>query len=550
MSRFTFACLLLCASGGATIAEARAARGRVVHFTATDAYITIGSAVGLAVGNKVKLHLPDRSRIELEVADVWRKGARLLLQPGQRMPRIGTPVTVKLSPSAQKRRTSRVRRLPPPESTAMADASWENVALKKRKKLRYRPTPSDPDDDRPRRTRGSLRLEYLGSFNLGSAPREDYHRIGLWSSLDYVGARDSSFDYSHRLRARVFLSRDLDSRRFGASRSELSIYRLRFGLNYRRFRAELGRMSSAPLSGAPTIDGATVRARLTRGIYFGAYGGMAPRPTDLKPSFKSPSFGVYGSLRLAGRRSRWMFSSDVGFLGSMFDGQGDRKALSAKLLLESRTFTLYGRAELDFLADNRPAGLSSTELSAATAQVSFRPISRLDFNLRFDRYRLTPTLEMLAFWGNDYVLEKPVTSARGGVDIHLTADFTLAASAGWERQEKSWTFWGDLLAEKRSVFFPADQLFASVAVNRGSLLDGISARFGYWIPVFSVASFDASYGLSRDADETKSTNWRHMASIGAAVTIARRWVLGADAAAMLSSDERVVQVFSTLATSF
>jgi hypothetical protein len=560
--------MVLLLATGASSGAARGPRkrgpwvvGRVTAVTEHRVYVDLGRRFGLRREDPLEIRIPGGRWIKLALSDLATGHGSALLPEGGPLPPRGAPARARWRPATdrQQGKDRAAAELPPVESLARLTARWRGVELARPTLVRHRPNAPSARLPLVERPRGSLRLEYLAQLNLGTTGPSSYHRVGLWSDLDLPRLLTDWIDYSHRLRVRVHLARDIEGRRFQDSRPIPLVYRLRLGLGRGPLRAELGRMQGAPLPAATMVDGASARAGLTDWLSLGAFGGMLPRSEDLRPTVDASHFGGYASLRLGaakGQRKSWSMSADLGLIGTTWQGQLDRKAISAYLSFDGLGLTIEGQAALDLYADDHPSGLSGPNLSLLGASLELRPVSWLELGARFDRYRWVPTLEQIAAFSEAFVVGDPATSLRAFIDGQL-AGITVGLQAGWDRQEgdrqggESWTAWAELMARFAALLADGDQLRIAGGVNRGHLLVGVGGRLAYLLPLADWLRGRISYGLHRDSyHETELSLWRHNVAGGIEATLGRHWLAGAEALLQSSEEERLLQLLATASYHF
>lgn len=535
--------------------------GRVAQVTATEIYVNIGSRFGLKVGDPVQVLFPNRTKLLVTLADVRPKSARARLpEKPPRWPRPGLRVRARwrsvAKPTTPTTPTRRVKpkKLPAPEAPETLAARWHGVSVDPPQQVVYQ-RPATRHSTRPSapHVRGSLRLEYMGLYDLDSAPQSNYHRIGLWSDLDVPKLFADWLNYSHRVRLRFDMASDLNDRPFQNSRPIPLVYRLRLGFGAGPFRGALGRTMGAPVEPAPLIDGGVARVRVARGVYVGAYGGLQPGLDDLAPSTRATGFGGYTSFRLAGASAGgWSLSADAGFVGSTWRGTLDRTAATAQASLDTPKVSLHAQTTVDFYPSEHPSELDSVDLSTLSLHADTRLLSWLRLGARYDHYRLVPTRETLELLGADYALQRPVDGVRGFVDVDLSQRAAIGASGGWDGQsESSWVAWGELMLRYAGVFSDTDWLRASFLGHGGNLLRGYGGRLLYEIAPLPWLTTWVAYALHHDAySEFDGSTWRHSPALGMEFLIARRWIIGAQTEAALSDEEQVLQLFATAAFHF
>ncbi|MCC6747119.1 MAG: hypothetical protein IT371_05625 [Deltaproteobacteria bacterium] len=561
------AALLLCAGFsllGASRASARKPRpreaagllvGKVVQVTASDVYLNLGARQGLRPGQSVELTLADGGTVTLKLADVWAKGARASLPRGPRLPARGNRVTAEvLGPVASAGPPKLpVKRLPASLPAAALAAKWEGVELDPPKRVPYRlaPVSSAEGKSGERRIRGSVRLEYAGLLDLGSAPQANYHQFGLYSDLDVPRLGVDWLDYSHRLRVRYQLAKDLDARPYQGARPIPMVYRLRLGLETGRFRAEVGRTAGGPLPEAGVVDGGTARARVTDWLAVGAFGGLAPKLLTLYPGLEATRFGGYLSARLASppRKNPWSLSADVGFVGSTYRGALDRKAVSAQVAFDLRTLSLYALATVDLYGGAHPASLGAVDLTEAVAELAADATSWLHLGLRYDRYRYVPSREALDLLPGDVTRQDPVNAVRAFFDLRLPKQLVVSVQAGFDRQGgDSWGLWGEAALRASALLAADDQLHLAFLTQQGSTLTSYGGRLRYDLPLASWLSLGGGYALHLDRFSAQEAGiLRHTIFASGELLFGRHWIGGVHTETLLSGEEQALQLFATVA---
>ncbi|MCA9666613.1 MAG: hypothetical protein KC503_13520 [Myxococcales bacterium] len=548
-----------------TAASASHGRGpRVVQVTDKSVFISAGARDGLAVDDRVTVKLGEE-RVELRVASVAPNSARLDRAEDKVVPRLNSRVELpeQARARASKRAgasaagmSSKPRTLPAPESERALAALWQGVSLEPRRRLlRFGGTPAvrRAGESRARRMRGTLRIEYLGNIDLSGTSDgaiSSFHQLGLYSDLEVPKVFVNWLDYAHRVRLRLNFASDLDQRRFQDSRPNVLVYRLRLGINTARFRAQLGRVASAPLVGAALVDGGSARVQITRGLSIGAYGGLSPRAADLRPSTRSARFGGYASLRLSPGQGRYALSADAGFIGTTFGGDIDRQAISARASFDSRAVSVFGSAVVDLLGSDHESGVSGPVLTWASVHAAVRPTRSLSIGARVDRYRFPLTRELIADFGRDFSVQEAVLSGRASVDLDLTPSIRIGGGAGYQRQSvASNTGWGDASLDILSLLGDADRLRLSALASIGSSLTSYGGRLSYSAPVTDWLDLAAAYGAYADTDPGADALTRFRQSISASVDlrVGRHISSAIDATALLSPDERVMLIFASVA---
>lgn len=527
--------------------------GRVTQVTVGRVYVNMGLRYGLKPGDKLSVRLSDDSWTSWPLAQVTKSSSVVSLPDGSRLPRVGARARAKWRPVAKpdKRKQPPVVHLKPPAPTEQLALDWQQVDRRRPELVANRPTLLDSSPVRGRRVRGTIRLEYLGLVNLGSEEPRDLHRIGLWSDLDVPSLGVDWLDYSHRMRARLYLASDLDARPFQNSRPILSVYRLRLGLQLNRFRAQLGRMIGSPLPESTTVDGATVRATVLPWLSVGAFGGLLPRPDDLRPSTDASHFGAYTSLRFgasAGGRSDWSLFADAGFIGSTWDGGMDCQAVSARAVFDLNRLSVSAHAVIDFYGEDHPSGLSGVDPSLIGVSVDGSPVSWLRLGGRYSHYRFVPTRESLARFSETFVLTDAVDSLQGSADVRLGQRVVLSGQGGWDRQDThSWVAWGELMLRLSGLLAYDDVLRLSGLTSHGTTLNGSGGRIGYLIPLAQWLSLDASYALHYDSYTEQDVAWlRHETALAGMLSLGRRWLLTSEARLLFSDEETLLQVLGTV----
>jgi hypothetical protein len=528
--------------------------GKVVQLTIDGVYVDLGARFGLRSGDEIQLRSLKGSWATLKITGISTKHAYVPVPPDA-LPTLGAAARAKwrkVTPPPPRPASAPLR---PPEPLPQLTSRWEGVDRSRPQLVGYRPSARRGEGPPPRGVHGALRLEYLGLMNLGSDEPQDYHQLGLSSTLEVPRLLADWLDYAHHLRVRFHLARDLDARPFGRSRPELLVYRLRFGINLHRFQAQLGRMLGASMPGASVVDGASVRAQLLPWLYVGGFGGVLPRSDDLRPDVDGSHFGAYAALRLDGR-SGWSVTGDMGVLGSTWQGELDRRAISARAAFDWSRLSLAASAVIDHYGEH-PSRTSGVELSQLSLLAEGQLTRWLRLGARFDRYLFIPTLESLATYPAEFIEGGAVSSVRGHGDLQLGTQVSLGLQAGFDRQEPktdvvdSWTFWSDLTLRLRGLLGGDEQLRVSALVYEGVVLSGFGGRLSYLQPLSDWLSLSLDYGLHRDryAEISDSAVLRHDAAVGSEATVGRRWLLTTEARLIASEEETLLQLLAMLAFS-
>lgn len=521
--------------------------GRVLQVTTAQVFVDLGSRFGLRAGDQVLVRFPDRHEVAFALTAVSRTRGVATLPAGADLPLAGSPARAHWRPLPAVVSQPRAVRLEPPEPLPRLAEKWRGVSRARSQRITYHAKPTRRDRRRPLGVRGAFRLEYLGLLNLGGDLPRDYHELGFSSSLEVPRLLVDWLDYAHDLRARLYLSHDLDARPFSRSRSALLVRRLRFGLNLPRFSARLGRHVGAPLAEATTVDGSSARASLLPWLHVGAFGGLLPRADDLRPDTQGTHFGGYTSLRFGGDDG-WSLNADAGFLGSTWDGAMDRRAISGQATLDTERLSLATSAVVDLFGTAHPSGLSGATLTSLSALAEGKLAPGLRLGTRFDRYRFVPSREALATFPTDFVAEGgAVSSLRGYADLELGARAALSAQGGWDRRDaESQAGWGELLL-RLSGLWRADQLQLSGSTSHGELLSSYGGRVAYLRPISEQLSLTLDYALHRERYAAfADAVWRHDGAIGGELTVLRHWLLAAEARIIASEEERLLQALATL----
>lgn len=530
--------------------------GRVVEVTEQRVYVNMGTVHGLRKGDALTISLPGRKHLNLPVSAVSRRSAVAELANGAVLPQRGALVRAKWRRTERPKKMAKAKPAPRPESLETMESRWRGVD----RKLPYVPRPRvlGPDQRVAKSTpvHGTLRFEYLGLLNLRSTTQENFHQVALYSDLEVPRLWIDGLDYAHRFRLRWQMAKDRDSRPFRDSRAVPLVYQARLGLTRGRFRAELGRTVGAALPDVGMIDGANVRVRLARSVYVGGFGGMAPRPDDLRPTTDASQFGAYTALRWAspGRsRAPWSVAIDTGVVGSTWQGAVDRKALTTRAVFDSDHFSIDSQAVLDLYGSDHPLHRPTVDLSLLGVGAELRATRWLAAGVRFDRYRFVPTREILATFPQDFLDQPAANSLRGFVDLRLGKTWSLGGQGGWDfAGGETWAGWGELTMRAGGLLGDDDSLQLAALVNQGNLLDGYGGRIAYVRSILDSWSISASYGLHRDSyhHAVGGSSWRHYGSAGTDVFLGRHWSAGAVAQLQLSDQERVLEVFSNAAAHF
>jgi hypothetical protein len=526
--------------------------GKVVQLTIAGVYVNLGSRFGLRVGDEVQVRMPDHSWATQKISAVGARHAFVKVAPDSLPPR-GSPARARWRTVAPvKPEPTPGVALDPPEPLDRLAARWKGVDRARPELVEYHAPPRARSPRGRGGLRGALRLEYLGLLNLASDEPRHYNQLGLSSTLEVPRLLADWLDYAHHLRVRFHLARDLDARPFSRSRPELLVHRLRLGLHLDRVHGQIGRLVGGPLPDASVVDGASVRAKLTPSLHVGAFGGLLPRSDDLRPDVDGAHFGAYAALRLDGQ-SGWTAAADAGILGSTWQGELDRRALSARAALDGPRLSLAAHAVVDLYGSDHPRRSSGAALSQLSVLAEGKAAGWLHLGARFDRYLFVPSLESLATYP-DYIDGRATSSARGHADVQLGARTTLGVQGGWDRQDsrdeapESWTAWGELMLRLRGLLGGDEQLRLAALTYHGALLAGHGGRLVYLQPLSDWLSLSLDYALHRDryAGIDGSAVWRHDAALGGEATYGR-WLLTTEARLVTSDEERLLQLLAVLA---
>ncbi len=534
---------------GGTDARAARIRGRVVEVTVRETFVSLGARHGLRPGDRVVVPLADKSTEEATVLDVWSAGARVATRVDRPMPLRGGTAWAEIPPeraAASRPAASRPRQLPPPRSEAELAGCWEGVALERTEKVEARARRSGPGEaSGAQRVNGSLQVEYLGVYELGEAQTQ-YHRLGLASELSLAGRW---LDYAHRIRLRAELSPGV-ARPYPASRPNLLVQTLRGGLHLERLDLELGRMEGAPLPISSLVDGASVRVRITPSLHVGAFGGLAPREADLRPSTESGVFGAYGSLRLAPRAGAWQVSADLGMVGSTWEGGLDRKAVVAELAARGARVWLHASAVADLHRAEDPGQRPALDLTHATLELGGEPLRGLRIDARCDYYRPVMTREALALLSPEFLATDAVLALRGSIDYRISARLGVDAELIWERAPGSRLLVGGGGLHASSLIRADDRVWIAVSAAGSTLEEDLGGRAGYALPLGSWASATASYAVHYVRDRAGlGAGVRHGPALELDLSF-RHWTAALDAVAAIGPGERALVTFATLGYRF
>ncbi len=530
--------------------------GVVVQVTATEVYVSVGARVGVRAGDVVDIDVGRAALVQLRVVEVGPKSARAALPGDAPIPAVGARVSAAKGPPPKKRRRGRVIKLKAPRTAAAMAARWDGLDTTRPSRIAYAgaggmgPGAREPGAD----VSGTVAIDYLGVVDVGGdgglAP---YHRVGLRSDLDVVGAMGGWLGYSHRLRLRLDIASDLDDREFAAARNTLYVYRMRASLDSHGIHAEIGRTHAAPLPGASLIDGATARHRVSEHVYVGAFGGLAPVITDLGLTADATRFGAYASLRYGARRAGgWRLAADGGVIGTTFEGAVDRRALAARATLSDRDRWVHGQAVVDFFAADHPADRPAADPSVLVLDAGARLTPWLRASARFDHFRAARTREALAALPPEYASALAFSSVRGSVDLSLPRGLRLGAFAGWRRPtDGASALWTGADVRAGSLLLGNDVLSVGVDGAFGTFQDAGAATLRYTLPVHARADVTARYRLVlyRYGDENQRL-FSHAPSLGVDAAIGWGVRAGLDVDAYIGDEERVVTGLATAAFRF
>ncbi len=526
--------------------------GKITQLTLTQGFINLGQTAGLRPGDTVQARMPDGAWASFTVEATAGRAASFKIPPASHPPTQGARIRVRAKKSISSHPPLPNITLPPPESADHLTALWKDADLRRAELLEPPATlaPASNKTSSSSSIKGSLRLDYLGQLNLGSEEPRDYHRLSLYSSLEVPRLLGDWLSYAHRLQLSLHLSHDLDARPFQRSRPYLLVRALRLGLHLNRVEGEFGRTFGAPLSEAALVDGGAVRVRVTPWLTLGGFGGLKPRAEDLRPDTAGAGFGAYASLRFAGQRGRdWSIALDTGFIGSTWRGNTDRQALSTRALVEWSPLSLTVDAVIDLYGEDHPSGLSGADLSHLDLSLDARVTRWLRCGGRLNRYRFVPSRESLELFGGTFVDSEAVLSARGYLDLSLGERIILGAQGGGDQQDSTgWAPWAELMLRVRGLIGEEDLLRLSALFNSGTLLTGYGGRAAYFRPVTSWLSLGGSYSLFGDTYTTQEESvLRHNLSVQGEIPLGRRWLIVSEGQLLLSPEEQILQIFSSLA---
>lgn len=530
-------------------------QGRVIQVTAREVFVDFGGSHGIKSGELVLIDVAGQA-IELPVLDVWDAGARCRLGPDQPIPKVGAPASAAVRELVKPRKKRfRQRRLAKPRPLDDLLARWTGLSLERPSLVAYGESSGmESDDGRDPRVHGMFALEYVGLVD----PRpgqldKQYHQMALRSDLDVPSIMGGRFDYQHRLRLRYDLAPDLDTRPFARSRSLIRIYRMRLGFNLGGFQGAIGRTmagaSGAALPGVGVIDGVNVRRSVAEGVQVGAWAGAAPRISDLRPLGGALGFGAYGSLRRQlDNRKRTRIGVDGGFLGTTFDGQLDRRAVSVRASVTERDRWVHGQMILDIGADTRP----TVEPSLAFIDAGARLTRSVRATVRFDHVRSVRTAEAMSELPPEYLSTVAFTAVRAGASVRIARGLHAAARAGWRMTaEGAGSLTSSASVRARGVWLADDRVSVGIDGAVGTYIDGAAARASYTLPLHRHIDVSAGYRFYgyRYGGENQRL-YRHQPSLSLDGRLLNRFHGHLDLDAFLGSEEMVIATFASLSMRF
>jgi hypothetical protein len=299
------------------------------------------------------------------------------------------------------------------QAPALPAEYWRALAERAREP---RPCTPPPTSASPRHDRSAVRGSVTAGAWLVAESGEGLERVQPWirSTLDVARFGDVPLAWHHRVAWQRRFLHDSDRTPWSTRYPEWAIREaaLRWTMPGEQVALAGGRLATAPLGGAPTVDGAAVDARLGEAWTLGAFGGLRPDPGTLAPDPAASAFGAW--LRGRHDAGAWRLDHGVVVAGSTYDGQRDETWVEARVRAHlPRWVQATAGARLDWLPAPALQGRPEVDVGRADASVSVTPLPALEVRASWRTLRPLPSLRLLALLGADAW----TTSGR----LHLTS---------------------------------------------------------------------------------------------------------------------------------
>jgi hypothetical protein len=231
-----------------------------------------------------------------------------------------------------------------------------------------------------RRNRAAFVLDHSRTEPL-SGPGVAISRTRLRAVLHTELSRALAFDADAVVE--LWQADDLSQRRGDASRPLLSVRQLELSYRGEALQAAIGRLRYAATT-LGMLDGARASAAIGESFSIAAFGGTLADPLDTSPGADVSRFGA--ELLWQGELARAPSRASLTAQGSRFGGRLDERRLTAVVESYPELGRLGARAEASFFDADNPWNADSAELTALSADASFR-IGPLRFGLSLDTRR-------------------------------------------------------------------------------------------------------------------------------------------------------------------
>lgn len=338
-----------------------------------------------------------------------------------------------------------------------------------------------------RRNRAAFVLDHSRTEPL-SGPGVALSRTRLRTVLHAELTRALAFDADAVVE--LWQADDLSQRRGDASRPLVSVRQLELSYRGEALQAAIGRLRYAATT-LGMLDGARASAALSESFSIAAFGGTLADPLDTSPATDVSRFGA--ELLWRGELARAPSRASLTAQGSRFGGRLDERRLSAVAESYPEFGRLGARAEASFFDADNPWNADSAELTALSADASFRT-GQLRFGLALETRRperssfLAAALPAGYFCVSETLAGSSVREPCIGGDMRSLATLT----AAWDRD--AWTLDAGATAVTTRMA-PAEQataflnfrrrdiwgllrLDAGASVASGSLLESATLNVG------------------------------------------------------------------------
>lgn len=343
----------------------------VVDVAGGRAYVEPGADAGLRAG--------DSAEIEgKKYTVVAASPSNAVLELGKLSLKLGAKGLVIIDPYRQ---PPKIEPLPAPAPLASFRSSWAKPVLPAASQ-KPRPIPLGPIV-RAERSRVLVGLSSYGVVPT-SGDEPTWARAEARASLHYEPFVELPFAFDADLQAGAWLGGSFEDRAGSSSRPLVRVRELaaQYGSDA-AFLAALGRLRYAS-STLGSLDGIKLRAPLFGGLSLAAFGGFVQNPLSGAPSADASRFG--GELEWQDDDAAWRPRAVVGGHASRFDGKLDERRLDFLFDLNPEFGRFGTYAEVDFFDRQNPWNASTTELSAAGADVAVR-FGAVDLGARFAMQR-------------------------------------------------------------------------------------------------------------------------------------------------------------------